>query len=416
MDERKQGLEPARPTPRRPRSEQRPLTALDVRRRRPGLHQDGEVAGLYLRVTDTGARGFLLRFMVAGRRRDMWLGSTSELDLAGARAKAREHRLQIKEGFDPIEERKKLRRQNRIAQGLAEWTFEKAAREVHGNLLSGWKNPKHGDQWINTLATYAFPKIGETPVGELGVEAVAGVLKPIWTTKAETARRVRQRIGAVMDWAVAHGYAKQNPVDAVTVDTQVLPKQRDKVEHHAAMPYADVPAFLRSLQVLDASSSRLALEFAILTAARSGEVRGATWSEIDTKAATWTVPAERMKREREHRVPLSKQALAVLKTAAKRAGKTEPDAPLFPNPYGKPLSDMALTQLMRGLERTETVHGFRSSFRDWCAEHEVPDALAERALAHAVKDPTEAAYHRTEQLEQRRPLMAKWGAFVGSAK
>jgi len=390
-----------------------PMTPITVRKAGPGLHSDGEIRGLYLRVSDHGSRGWLLRYMIRGRRRDMWLGSSSELTLAEAREAARAARKLIKAKVDPIEHRRRDQAEAVRLDGLRTWTFTKAAKAVHETLAPGWKNPKHGEQWINTLSSYAFPKIGEKPVGEIGVAEVLDVLRPIWTTKAETARRVRQRIDAVMRWALAHGYATTNPVDAAA---ELLPKQRDAVEHHEAMPYADVPSFVKSLQAIDESSSRLALEFAILTAARSGEVRGATWSEIDTKAATWTVPAERMKASREHRVPLSKQALALLKVAAKRAGTTDPAAPIFPNPYGKPLSDMALTQLMRGLERTETVHGFRSSFRDWCAEHKVPRELAERALAHAVKDATEAAYHRTEQLEQRRPLMAQWGAFVGGAK
>lgn len=372
------------------------------------MHSDGEVRGLYLRVSEHGSRGWLLRFMLRGRRRDMWLGSSSELTLAEAREAARTARKLIKAKVDPIEHRRRDQAEAVRLDGLRTWTFTRAAQAVHETLLPGWKNPKHGEQWINTLSSYAFPKIGEKPVGEIGVAEVLDVLRPIWTTKAETARRVRQRVDAVMRWALAHGYATTNPVDAAA---DLLPKQRDAVKHHAAMPYADVPAFMKSLQAIEVSSSRLALEFAILTAARSGEVRGATWAEIDTKSATWTVPADRMKASREHRVPLSKQALALLKLAAKRTG-TDPASPLFPNPLGKPLSDMALTQLMRGLEHTETVHGFRSSFRDWCAEHKVLRELAERALAHAVKDATEAAYHRTDQLEQRRPLMAQWGAFV----
>ena len=385
-----------------------PMTPITVRKAAPGLHSDGEVRGLYLRVSEHGSRGWLLRFMLRGRRRDMWLGSSSELSLAEAREAARSARKLIKAKVDPIEHRRRDQAEAVRLDGLRTWTFTKAAQAVHETLAPGWKNEKHAAQWIATLQSYAFPKIGEKPVGEVDVAAVLDVLRPIWTAKPETARRVRQRVDAVMRWALAHGYATTNPVDAAA---ELLPKQRDTVEHHEAMPYADVPAFVKSLQAIEESSSRLALEFAILTAARSGEVRGATWAEIDTKAATWTVPAGRMKASREHRVPLSKQALAVLKAAANRSG-SDPDAPIFPNPYGKALSDMALTQLMRGLERTETVHGFRSSFRDWCAEHKVPRDLAERALAHAVKDATEAAYHRTDQLEQRRPVMAQWGAFV----
>lgn len=389
-----------------------PMTPVTVRRKGPGLHSDGEIRGLYLRVSEAGSRGWLLRFMLAGRRRDMWLGSSSELTLAEARELAREARKLIKAKIDPIEHRHRERVEAKRLDGLRSWTFKLAAEAVHETLRPGWKNDKHAEQWMNTLTAYAFPKIGERPVGEIDVAAVLDVLRPIWNTKAETARRVRQRLDAVMRWALAHGYANTNPV-AAAVD--LLPKQRDVVEHHAAMPYKAVPKFVTKLQALEVSASRLALEFAILTAARSGEVRGATWSEIDLKAATWRISASRMKAAREHRVPLSRQAVALLKAAGKQWG-TDPKAPVFPNPQGKALSDMALTQLLRGMGHAKTVHGFRSSFRDWCAENGVSRELAERALAHAVKDATEAAYHRTDQLEQRRPLMQQWGVFVRGAK
>jgi len=396
MDERRRDSNPA------------PMTALDVRRRAPGLHADGEVRGLYLRVSERGSRGWLLRFMLRGRRRDMWLGSSSDLSLAEARESARAARQLLRAGIDPIEHRQRARVEQTRREGLRVWTFEKAAGEVHATLAPGWKNDKHAAQWINTLTAYAFPKLGDRPVAEIGVADVLDVLRPIWTTKHETARRVRQRLDAVMRWAVAHGYAAHNPVDAAC---ELLPKQRKQVEHHAAMAYRGVPGFMKALAALEVSASRLALEFVILTAARSGEVRGATWDEIDLKTATWTIPAARMKANRAHRVPLSPQALAVLK-AAKKTWGSDRDAPIFPNPLGRSLSDMALTQLMRGMGRSETVHGFRSAFRDWCAETDASRELAERALAHAVKDATEAAYHRTDLFEQRRPLMQQWAAFV----
>ena len=387
------------------------MTPLMVRQAAPGLHSDGEIKGLYLRVSDAGSRGWLLRYMIAGRRRDMWLGSTSEITLAEAREAARTARKLIRDRIDPLDQRRRDRASQAGLEGLRAWTFEKAARAVHKTLLPGWKNEKHGEQWINTLAAYAFPKIGDKPVGEIGVAEALDVLKPIWSTKHETARRVRQRIDQVMRWAVAHGYATQNPVDAAV---ELLPRQRKEVEHHTAMPYREVPAFMLDLAKLETSASRLALEFTILTAVRSGETRGATWSEIDLDAGLWTIPAERMKSGRVHRVPLSAEAIAVLKAASEKWG-SQADAPIFPNPYGRALSDMALTQILRGMKRAETVHGFRSSFRDWCAETGVSRELAERALAHSVRDATEAAYHRTDQLEQRKPLMAAWGAFVRGA-
>lgn len=389
-----------------------PMTPITVRKAGPGLHSDGEIRGLYLRVSDAGSRGWLLRYMIAGRRRDMWLGSTSDHTLAEAREAARAARKLIRAKVDPLEQRARDKAAARQLDGLRKWTFERAARAVHETLAPGWKNPKHAEQWINTLTVYAFRAIGAKPVGEVGVAEVLEVLRPIWTDKPETARRVRQRLDAVMRWAVAHGYATSNPVAPAS---ELLPKQRAEVAHHAAMPYQDVPAFMARLAALAASPSRLALEFVILTAARSGEVRGATWSEIDIDSAVWAVPAERMKGGRPHRVPLARQALAVL-AAARAAWGSDPEAPIFPGREGRPLSDMALTQLVRGMGVDVTVHGFRSSFRDWCAETGVQRELAERALAHAVKDATEAAYHRTDQVEQRRPVMGQWCAYIGGAE
>jgi integrase len=287
------------------------------------------------------------------------------------------------------------------------WTFGKAATEVHKTLLPGWKNPKHGDQWINTLTTYAIPKIGERAVAEVDVGAVVEVLKPIWTTKPETARRVRQRIDAVLRWAVAHGYATTNPVDAAV---ELLPKQRDVVEHHKAVPVAALPGFMATLRAGDAPSRR-ALEFAILTAARSGEVRGAVWSEIDLKAKTWTVPAARMKAARDHEVPLSDAAIAVLQAAGEGAG----GALVFPGPKGKAMSDAVFTALLERMGVDATAHGFRSTFRDWCSENGVPREIAERALAHAVGNSTEGAYLRTTLLEQRRDVMERWAGYCASA-
>lgn len=387
------------------RTNDTPLGPLDIKRKPAGLHQDGEVKGLYLRVTDTGARGFLLRYMLDGRRRDMWLGSTRETTLAQARDDARAARRLLKEGTDPLVLRHQQQAANKRQAGLNEWTFKKAAEAVHETLKPGWKNEKHAEQWINTLTTYAFPKIGDRPVGEIAVADVLDVLKPIWNTKAETARRVRQRFDAVMKWAVAHGYATTNPVEAATT---LLAKQRDTVEHHAAMPYAAVPAFLADLDKRTPSAGSLALQFVILTACRSGEVRGATWGEIDLQAKVWTIPAGRTKADREHRVPLSDAAVQMLSGLDRR----DDDDLVFPGTKGKALSDMTLAAVLKRMKVDVTVHGFRSSFRDWCADNGVSRELAERALAHAVADKTEAAYNRTDQFEQRRPLMQAWAQFV----
>jgi integrase len=384
----------------------KPLTALDVRNLPVGLHQDGEVKGLYLRVLDTGARGFLLRYMIAGRRRDMWLGSSREITLARARDDARQARELIRNKIDPLVRRHAEQAENKRQAGLSVWTFKRCAQAVHETLLPGWKNAKHGDQWINTLATYAFPKIGERPVGELAVGDMLDVLRPVWTTKAETARRIRQRLDAVMRWAVAHGYAASNPVDAAV---ELLPRQKKEVDHHAAMPHAEVGAFVRELRAAERAAGNLALLFTILTAARSGEVRGATWAEVDLQTKVWTVPAERMKAGRAQRVPLSDQACNVLEQARERFAT---EGLIFPGAKGKPISDMTMAAALKRRGLNFTVHGFRSSFRDWCADTGVSREVAERALAHAVKDATEAAYHRTDQLEQRRPVMQAWAAYL----
>lgn len=387
----------------------KPLTALQVKTLPAGMHADAGMRGLYLRVLPSGGRSWFLRYQLGGRRREMYLGSLDVLGLADARARAQAQRLLLLEKVDPIETRRNSRAASRHDEARATWTFKKAAEAVHQTLSPGWKNPKHAAQWLATLKTYVFPKVGARPVADVDVAAVLDVLKPIWTTKAETARRVRQRIDSVMRWAVAHGYATSNPVDAAA---ELLPKQRDAVEHHEAMPYTDIPTFIGTLKATDQTSARLALQFLILTAARSGEVRGATWREIDLAGRLWSIPAERMKAGRMHRIPLSEEAVSVLKWAVQRFGH-EPEAFVFPGQrVGAPLSDMSMTKLMRDMKAGAVPHGFRSSFRDWCAENGVSRELAERALAHAVKDATEAAYHRTDQLDQRRPVMEAWGRYV----
>lgn len=387
----------------------KPMTALQAKALPAGLHADAGARGLYLRVLPTGGRSWVLRYQLDGRRRSMHLGALDVLGVADARIEAARQRRLLLDKADPIEARRAERASKKRGDVQAAWIFRKAAVAVHETLAPGWKNPKHAEQWINTLATYAYPAIGDTAVGALDVAAVLAVLRPIWTEKPETARRVRQRLDAVMRWAVAHGYAVSNPVDAAA---ELLPKQRAEVEHHAAMPYGEVPAFLTQLCALDATAGRLALRFAILTATRSGEVRGAAWAEIDREASVWTIPAERMKAGRTHRVPLSPAALAVLDAAAERFG-LQPDAFIFPGQReGAALSDMALVKVLRDMRADAVPHGFRSSFRDWAAEQGVSRELAERALAHAVKDATEAAYHRTDQLEQRRSVMDAWGAFL----
>lgn len=390
-----------------------PLKAATLKQKGVGMHADALTRGLYLRVAPTGARNWILRYQVNGRRRDMGLGGLPDVSLADARERVADLRKLIRRKVDPLGQAAGERQQVEVQTKLAKWTFTRCAEAVHETLKPGWKNAKHADQWINTLTTYAAPIIGEKPVSAVDVAAVLEVLRPIWTKKPETARRVRQRLDTVMEWAVAHGYAEKNPVSAAAV---FLPRQREATEHHAALPHAEVPEFIERLRALTLTPSRLALEFLVLAAARSGEVRGANWSEVDFRAKVWTVPAARMKASRDHRVPLSDPALAVLALAAQTYGRRA-DSLIFPSGQtGKLMSDMTLAAVLRRMNIDATVHGFRSSFRDWCAENGVSRELAERALAHAVSDSTEAAYHRTDQLEQRRPVMQQWASYIGKVR
>lgn len=292
---------------------------------------------------------------------------------------------------------------------------------MHSELLPGWKNKKHGQQWINTVTEYAFPIIGSLPINEIQPRHIADVLRPIWLTKAETASRLKQRLHAIMAWGWAHGHCVANPVDVVT---HLLPQQPGKAirtEHQPAMPWRMVPEFFT--EHLNASErhelTRLMLEFLILTATRSGEVRGMCWSEIDLKTAIWTIPAERMKAKLPHRIPLGHRAIAILKAVEGLHNDL-----VFPSPRDQvTLSDMVLTEFLRRVKaasstpnRVATAHGFRSSFRDWCSEMGYPRDLAERALAHTVSNKVEAAYHRTDLLDQRRPMMGAWESFCTGKK
>jgi integrase len=392
-----------------------PLTSREIAALPPGLHHDPAVRGLFVRVLPTGGRSLVLRFSLDKRRRDMHLGGLPDVSLAEAREEARRARALLRQGIDPIEARNDARTARKAGKALAAWTFERLAREVHETLRPTWKNSKHADQWINTLSTYAFPTIGARPVGDVDVEGVIGVLRPLWTTKPETAGRVRQRLDAVMERAVAQKLAVTNPVGPAAV---LLGKLKKRVEHHAALPVAELPGFVRRLRAGAAGvPSRRALDFAILTAARSGEVRGATWGEIDFEGATWTVPAERMKATRAHEVPLSPAALALLRDVAAERGvepAAKPGALVFPAPRGKPMSDNAFGALLDRMKVTVTAHGFRSTFRDWCAEQGIPREVAERALAHAVGNRVEAAYNRATLLVQRREVMQRWADFIAT--
>jgi integrase len=374
------------------------LTATAVKAaKEPGRYGDG--AGLFLLVGSTGAKSWMVRIQKAGKRRDIGLGSARKVSLALARERAALVCSQVEAGIDPIAERRK-------AAGIP--TFREAAALVHAEHKGGWKNAKHRAQWLATLATYAFPAFGDVSVGNIQAPAVRDALATIWLAKPETARRLRQRIMAVIDWAVAKGY-RDLPLAMAVID-KALPKQRAKAKHHPALPYAELPAFMVKLQAKE-TMGRLALSAAILTAARSGEVRLMTWAELDLNAALWTVPAERMKAGREHVVPLPPQAVALFeRMKAHRRGDSDL---VFPGTgRGKPLSDMTLTKALRDMAVPAVPHGFRSTFRDWIAEQtNWPSELAEAALAHVIADKTVAAYQRGPMLEKRRALMAAWADY-----
>lgn len=365
---------------------------------RPGRLGDGE--GLFLVVKAGGAKSWVCRVQKAGRRRDFGLGSAAKVSLASARERAREVRSWMELGLDPAFERKK-------ALGIP--TFREAAAKVLAAQRKSWKNKKHELQWSSTLEAYAYPRIGDVKVSDITGPMIRDLLAPIWLAKPETARRVRQRVGAVLDWAYASGYRdSEAPMRAIT---KGLPRQPRKDKHFAALPYDRLAAFITKLRKKE-SFSRLALEFAILTAARSGEVRGCTWDEIDMEAKLWTIPKDRMKADREHVVPLTAPALAILKRCAEL--RQDGCDYVFPGTgWRSPLSDMTLSKLLKHMGEPYTVHGFRSSFRDWVSEEtNHPSDVAEAALAHAVTNKTEAAYRRGNLLEKRRIMMADWATYV----
>ncbi|MSO70057.1 MAG: site-specific integrase [Alphaproteobacteria bacterium] len=392
------------------------LTALKVARDLPvGMHGDGD--GLYLRVKSAG-KGWIFRYRFAGRRRDMGLGVSPAVSLADARRRAADARRMIAARIDPIGA---ARAAAKVAGGIP--TFREAAERYIAAHEDGWRNPKHRQQWKNTLATYAFPRIGTLSVADVAVGDVMRVLEPVWKTTPETASRLRGRIEAVIDWAIARDYRSgDNPARWRGRLQQLLPARSkvQRVQHHAALPWREAPAFLAALRKQPGTASR-ALEFAILTAARNGEARGATWGEMDLANAGWNVPASRMKAGRDHRVPLSPAALALLDRMladhrAQHGAKAKPaaEAYVFPGQGpGRPLSENTVMALLRRIGRDDiTVHGFRSTFRDWAAEAtSYPREVAEAALAHANPDKVESAYLRSDHLEKRRRIMADWAKY-----
>ena len=397
-------------------SKAKELSALAVQRlTAPGMHAVGGVAGLYLCVSPSGSRSWIARVNVDGKRREMGLGSFPDVSLSIAREKARAARSDTTMGIDPVAHRKEAR-SARQALKATQKTFADCAKAYIEAHSDSWKNAKHRAQWPSTFETYVYPTMGTVLVGEVTQAHVMAVLLPIWKTKTQTATRLRGRIEQVLAWATAAGFRQgENCARWTGLLDQLLPApgKVSKPKHHPAVRVDDMPAFIKALRQHDGLSPK-ALEFAVLTAARSGEVRGATWAEIDLEAAVWTVPKERMKAGKEHRVPLNTQAIKLLEAMPRIEG-TEL---VFPAPRGGQLSDMALTALTRRMNfrddagRVCVPHGFRSSFRDWVFERtDYPRDLAEAALAHALENKVEAAYRRGDALERRRAMMQAWANY-----
>lgn len=385
------------------------MSALEVKRlTKAGAYPVGGVPGLMLQVKDSGSRSWILRVTVGDARRWIGLGGFPAVGLSEARDKAREARGHIENGEDPVAKRKKAKAA--LKQAQAKPTFEKCAEDFIGMKKVEWSNPKHSKQWAATLIKYAYPIIGDKLVDEVTKADVLAILTPIWTSKTETANRVRGRIEMVLDYAVAKELRPEglNPAQLRGNLDKLLPlvSKVKTVTHHAALPYKDIGSFMEKLRSQEGMGAK-ALEFAILTAARSGEVRHATWDEIDLTAKTWTIPGERMKAGKEHCVPLSSAAVKLLKATKKT------ESPLvFPSVRLCALSDMTLAASLHRITSGMTVHGFRSTFRDWAAEcTNTPSEVVEMALAHTIKNKVEAAYRRGDLFQKRAALMQTWATF-----
>ena len=376
------------------------LTPAFVRKtNKPGRYCDGN--GLYLKIDPSGARRWEQRIVIQGRQRTLGLGGVQLVSLAEAREKALANRKIARAGSDPVDHR----RQSNIP------TFEAAAKAVIELHRPSWRNAKHAAQWEATLRTYVYPRLGKHRVSDIDTAAILKVLSPIWHTKAVTARRVRQRISTVMKWAVAQGFRQDNPCGDVL--SAVLPKTNGRVKRHLpALPHEEVGGAIEAVRASNSGAVvKLAFEFLILTAARSGEVRHMTWGEVDMDAAIWIIPAERMKAGSEHRVPLCTRAMEILHEARQLGGG---GGLVFPGSQpSRPFSEMTLPKLMHDLDLDGVPHGFRSSFRDWAAERtDAPHAVMEAALAHTIRNQAEAAYARSDLFERRRVLMEQWAAYL----
>lgn len=412
--------------PREPRKELGAAQVATLWRR--GTNHVGGVRGLILNVTMYGSRSWVLRYQVAGKRRDLGLGSYPSVTLADAREAARVARSKLAQGIDPIEEVRRARAQL-VAEIHTGMTFGDAAKRYIASHEKGWKNAKHAQQWQRSLDMYATPVLGKVPVRDISLAMVLKVLEPIWASKTETATRLRGRIESIIDWAIARGYrTDSNPARWKGLLDKLLPapSKVTKTVHFQALPYAQLPRFMEQLKKQEGMGAK-ALLFVILTAARSGEVRGATWDEIDLAEQVWTIPAERMKASKSHRVPLSDDAMTLMqemKALALAQGRTSGEAYVFPSPnsrdpeLGSVLSDMTLTAVLRRLDIAAVPHGFRSTFRDWCAEKtDYPNEVAEMALAHTVGNKVEAAYRRGDLFAKRKQLMQDWAQYaMGSSR
>ena len=393
------------------------LKALSVTRlsKKPGLYNDG--AGLCLRVTPPSACSWVLRYMLDGKAREMGLGRYPDISLAEARLIAAEARKLKATGIDPIANREAVRTKGRLEKAKSV-TFRYCAEGYIAARKDSWKNAKHADQWAATLETYAMPLMADFPVQSIDVGMVHKVLEPIWSSKTETASRVRGRIESILDWATVREFRTgDNPARWKGHLENLFPARSkvQKVEHHPALPYMQMGAFMASLKAQEGNGA-LAMQFTILTAARTREATETKWKEFDLDAGVWTIPDTRMKAGREHRVPLPKAAVAILRARQKSGDKS---VFVFPGrKYGKAISNMAMLQTLRRMGRDDlTVHGFRSTFRDWAAEQTAfAREVAEAALAHTIGDKVEAAYRRGDLFEKRRKLMDAWATYCGTAK
>lgn len=373
-----------------------------------GMHAVGGVPGLYLQVGEGAARSWILRANVAGKRRDIGLGSYPAVSLAAARQKAQAHRESIQGGQDPVVA-KRAAKSALAAERARAVTFMDAAKRYIKNHAQGWSNPKHRSQWENTLEAYVYPVIGAMVVADVDTPAVLRVLQPIWHTKTETASRIRGRIESVLDAATAQGLRQgPNPAQWKGHLALTLPARSKiaPIKHQKAVPVDEVPAFYKDVAEAEGIGA-VALRFLLLTCVRSSEARGATWEEVDLERRVWTIPASRMKAKREHRVPLSDAVIEILKSLPTREGL------LFVGMKGKPLSDMTLTAVMRRMKVDAVPHGLRSSFRTWAADYtNHPREVCEQCLAHTTGSEVEQAYQRSDFFEKRRQVMNEWAAFV----